>query len=119
MASALHMFRIFQLLESDYHVYAIDLLGSGLSSRPVFLAKNCDEAESFYIESIESWRQNMDITNFTLIGHSMGGYVSAKYSLKYSQHIKRLILWSPLGVQKGPEKITDYQIEKFNIFGNS
>ena len=39
MGSSLNMFKIFKLLEPDYHVYAIDLLGKGCSSRPVFLAK--------------------------------------------------------------------------------
>jgi abhydrolase domain-containing protein 5 len=106
--TALNFFRTFRLLEPEYHVYAIDLLGKGSSSRPEFLAKDREEAEEFFISSLEKWREAVGVTNFTLIGHSMGGYISAKYTLKYPEHVQSLILWSPLGIQPGPENIKSY-----------
>ena len=105
-------FRIFKILEPDYHVYAIDLLGKGCSSRPEFLATNWDEAEEFFIQSIEEWRKTLNLTNFNLIGHSMGGYISAKYALRHHKHINKLILWSPLGVEPRPDNIKSYFISK-------
>jgi len=35
----------------------------------------------------------------------LGGYISANYALKYPQHLERLILASPVGVPKPPEKM--------------
>ena len=53
--------------------------------------------------------QYEEFTDFYLLGHSFGGYLTGNYSLKYHQHIKKLILCSPIGikVQQAHEKATD------------
>jgi pimeloyl-ACP methyl ester carboxylesterase len=33
------------------------------------------------------------------MGHSFGGYVCGNYALKFHQHIKKLILISPIGIR--------------------
>lgn len=53
----------------------------------------------------------MNITDFYLVGHSWGGYISGLYSLQYSQHIKKLILVSPIGFQFEPDDFNWYKIE--------
>lgn len=60
------------------------------------------EVEDIYVESLEKWRQNNGIDKFDLLGHSFGGYISMAYALKYPQHIKRLIMVSPGGVERSP-----------------
>lgn len=40
----------------------------------------------------------MQLTNFYLSGHSFGGFVVGNYALKHHQHIKKLLLMSPIGV---------------------
>lgn len=40
------------------------------------------EAESWFIESLEEWRKAKKLDNFILLGHSLGGYVAARYALK-------------------------------------
>ena len=87
-ASCLLFFKVFKLLEKDYHIIAFDLPGMGSSSRPHFRPKNKDDAEEFFLQSIEKWRHEMNITNFTLIGHSFGGYISSRYALKHPEHVK-------------------------------
>ncbi|XP_011270431.1 hypothetical protein CAOG_08791 [Capsaspora owczarzaki ATCC 30864] len=84
-------------------IHAIDWLGMGGSSRPPFLAKNADEAENFFVESLELWRQRMGIESFVLCGHSLGGFLSATYALKYPHRVTKLVLISPVGVPKRPE----------------
>jgi len=85
-------------------VYALDMLGWGLSSRPYFKMKSiegCDDvdtAEQFFVESLEAWRKAHNLDKITLGGHSMGGYISVAYCEKYPQHVDRLILISPAGV---------------------
>lgn len=85
-------------------VYALDMLGWGLSSRPSFKMKTvegCDDvdtAEQFFVESLEAWRKAHNLDKMTLGGHSIGGYLSVAYCEKYPQHVDRLILISPAGV---------------------
>lgn len=131
---------------SHYHfptIYALDMLGWGLSSRPDFSpvlirarggnagdaestkskSKSNDKKtetpqlqpdnqtkhkvstnESFFVESLESWRQQHNLPKLTLAGHSMGGYLSVAYAEKYPQHVERLILLSPVGVPQKSEE---------------
>ncbi|KAJ3762925.1 alpha/beta-hydrolase [Lentinula raphanica] len=92
-------------------VYALDWLGMGRSSRPPFHVKahkkdvdaRVTEAESFFIDSLEDWRQKMHLEKMTLIGHSLGAYFSVVYALKFPQRVERLILLSPAGVPRGPD----------------
>lgn len=72
-------------------VYAIDLLGFGKSSRPNF-ADEADEIESQFCESIEKWRQTMQLEKMILLGHSFGGFLSTSYAMKYHENIEHLIL---------------------------
>jgi len=113
-------------------IYALDMLGWGMSSRPKFdliagdndaigddvavghddddsghaaatttsidTRRKVSSAESFFVESLESWRKAHGLPKMTLAGHSMGGYMSVAYAERYPQHVERLILLSPVGV---------------------
>ena len=93
---------------SGWKVYALDLLGMGRSSRPNFRihAKDKDgkitEAENWFIDALEEWRIKRGLDQFTLLGHSMGGYLAVAYALKYPGHLNKLILASPVGVPEDP-----------------
>lgn len=47
-----------------------------------------------------------NLTDFYLCGHSYGGYLSGTYAARYPQHIKKLLLLSPLGLKTRPENFT-------------
>jgi cardiolipin-specific phospholipase len=89
-------------------LYALDMLGMGNSSRPNFKlhAKEKEdkviEAESFFIDALEEWRKARKIERFTLLGHSLGGYLAVSYALKYPGHLNKLILASPVGIPEDP-----------------
>ena len=89
-------------------LYALDMLGMGNSSRPPFriTAKTKEEqvieAENWFIDALEEWRKARKIERFTLLGHSLGGYLAVSYALKYPGHLKKLILASPVGIPKDP-----------------
>jgi len=89
-------------------LYALDMLGMGNSSRPPFKihAKTKEEqvieAENWFIDALEEWRKTRKIERFTLLGHSLGGYLAVSYALKYPGHLKKLILASPVGIPKDP-----------------
>jgi pimeloyl-ACP methyl ester carboxylesterase len=44
-----------------------------------------------------------NLTDFTLVGHSYGGYVAGTYASIYPQHVNKLILLSPLGLKIPPK----------------
>ena len=39
-----------------------------------------------------------DLKDFVLAGHSFGGFICGHYAVKYPEHIKKLLLMSPIGV---------------------
>ena len=91
-----------------WRIYALDLLGMGRSSRPQFRIRAKDrqnqvsEAEDWFIDALEEWRINRKIERFTLLGHSLGGYMAVAYALKYPGRLNKLILASPVGIPEDP-----------------
>jgi cardiolipin-specific phospholipase len=91
-----------------WKVWAVDLLGMGRSSRPPFKIHAKDqagkiaEAESWFVDALEEWRVQKQIDRFTLLGHSLGGYMAVAYALKYPGHLNKLILASPVGIPEDP-----------------
>lgn len=91
-----------------WKLYALDMLGMGRSSRPPFRVHAKDqqgkitEAENWFIDALEEWRVLKKIDKFTLLGHSMGGYMAVAYAIKYPGHLNKLILASPVGIPEDP-----------------
>jgi len=91
-------------------VYAIDMLGWGLSSRPHTFAnwewtqrmggkrKTVENVAAFWVSSLADWREGVGITNFHIVGHSLGGWVAGEFALAYPQHIAKLTLANSVGV---------------------
>lgn len=91
-------FKNFSWLTSRFRVHAVDLLGTGLSGRPPFAAKNREQAEDFFISALETWRKAHQLERFILVGHSMGGYLSVAYALKHPERVQHLVLVGCAGV---------------------
>ncbi|MCJ1424211.1 hypothetical protein MMC29_002098 [Sticta canariensis] len=95
-----------------WKVYALDLLGMGRSSRPPFRVRSKDrqgsitEAEDWFINALEEWRVQKNIDRFTLLGHSLGGYIAVAYALKYPGHLNKLVLASPVGIPEDPYAVS-------------
>jgi len=85
-------------------VYAIDLPGFGRSSRNPFDSNTPEEAEDYFINSIELWRREIQLEKFSLLGHSFGGYLASAYALHYPQNVEHLILADPWGIPRQPEQ---------------
>ncbi|KAH7343843.1 alpha beta-hydrolase [Rhizoctonia solani] len=91
-------------------VYALDWLGMGRSARVPFkihasrdnTKARVDEAESFFLDALEEWRAKMGIEKMSLVGHSLGAYLSTAYALKHPERVNQLILLSPAGVPRDP-----------------
>jgi cardiolipin-specific phospholipase len=97
------------------HVYALDWLGMGRSARVPFIVKakrddvkvRVTEAESFFVDSLEEWREKMGLETMTLVGHSLGAYFSIAYALKFPTRVSKLILLSPAGIPHDPNTTSD------------
>ncbi len=93
---------------AGWKLYALDLLGMGNSTRPNFKIHAKDqqgkitEAENFFIDALEEWRKIRKLEKFTLLGHSLGGYLAVSYALKYPGRLNKLILASPVGIPEDP-----------------
>nr|XP_025872186.1 1-acylglycerol-3-phosphate O-acyltransferase ABHD5 [Vulpes vulpes] len=87
---------------TDRPVYAFDLLGFGRSSRPRF-DSDAEEVENQFVESIEEWRCALGLDKVILLGHNLGGFLAAAYSLKYPSRVNHLILVEPWGFPERPD----------------
>jgi cardiolipin-specific phospholipase len=91
-----------------WRLFALDMPGMGRSSRPPFKISAKDregkieEAESWFVDALEEWRIKRRLERFTLLGHSLGGYMATAYALKYPGRLEKLILASPVGIPEDP-----------------
>ncbi|XP_041867972.1 1-acylglycerol-3-phosphate O-acyltransferase ABHD5-like [Melanotaenia boesemani] len=90
-------------------VYALDLLGFGRSSRPQFTT-DPEGAEEQFVEALEEWREKVGLEEMVLLGHNLGGYLSAAYTLKYPNRVKHLLLVEPWGFPARPENPNHHSI---------
>jgi len=97
-------------LSKHYRLWCIDLIGQGLSSRPEFTCTSTEETIDYFMDSLEQWRKQVGLEKFHLAGQSFGGYMCGMYSLRYPEHVKKLILITPAGFSKGTPKINREEI---------
>jgi pimeloyl-ACP methyl ester carboxylesterase len=105
--SAFLFYKVMKGLSEHFHVIMFDIIGMGSSSRPTFNPANNVECDEFFMRIFEAWRLEMDdLTDFYAAAHSYGGYLMGTYAAQYPQHIKKLVLLSPLGVKVRPERFS-------------
>ena len=73
---------------SDYHVRAIDQRGHGDSSR----ADPPDYSYERYAADLAALVEKLDLRDFVLMGHSMGGLVSLIYAATHPARVKKIVL---------------------------
>lgn len=89
-------------LSGQRAVYALDMLGFGQSSRPPF-PQGARQAEDRFVDSIEEWRAALGLETMILLGHNLGGYLAASYSLRYPDRVNHMILVEPWGFPQRPD----------------
>ena len=75
-------------LTQDHHVYSLDLRGHGDSAR----ADPHTYSWKTYAEDINALVEKLDLRDFVLIGHSMGGMVSLVYAAAHPGRMSRLVI---------------------------
>jgi pimeloyl-ACP methyl ester carboxylesterase len=84
---------IVSALAPEYRVLALDLRGRGLSDKP---PKGYSIPQ--HVEDIRHILREMGLGKVTLMGHSLGAYISLAFAARYPEHMKRLILVDAGGV---------------------
>jgi pimeloyl-ACP methyl ester carboxylesterase len=92
------------LLADSYTVYALDLLGFGLSDKPVDGNYDLEAQGKLVIGFMDA----LHIPKATLVGHSMGGVVVGYAALDAPKKVDSLILVSPGFYGKGVPRFLRY-----------
>lgn len=85
-------------LTDSYNVICLDFPGMAFSARPQVDFKTCVEWLEYFVDFLKVFSDNMQIKQFHLIGHSLGGLISGWYALKYPETLIKLSLFSPAGI---------------------
>jgi cis-3-alkyl-4-acyloxetan-2-one decarboxylase len=80
------------LFEKDYRCILIDLLGFGKSPKPQW----ADYTMETHTRSLFHTMNKQHIgKKFTLVGHSLGSFLAARYALEHGERLEKLVLLSP------------------------
>lgn len=96
-------------LPSNFHSIAIDLPGFGETDKPSNLEYTIEQFRQFVI----SFLKEVSISNekFTLIGHSLGGYIAAEIAIQNQNLIKELVLIDSSGMLNRPTPILEEYLD--------
>lgn len=88
--------RVKELLENEgYRVFVPDLPGFGRSPEPS-KPWTIDD----YVEWVRNFCENNNLSQVFLLGHSFGGSAASKFSVKYPEKVKKLILVDSAGIRR-------------------
>ncbi|WP_413559059.1 alpha/beta fold hydrolase [Bdellovibrio sp. HCB209] len=83
------------LVGKGYRVIMVDQIGFGKSTKP--------EMFQYSLHALASYSKmlmdNLKITKFQLVGHSMGGMLATRYALMYPDDVTKLFMIDPLGLE--------------------
>lgn len=87
---------------------ALDLPGFGRSAKPDRLYSPAE-----FVAAIDGFVSRLGIERFVLVGHSMGGAISAEYVLEHAAKVDSLVLVDAAGMTRMPTGLLDYLVERF------
>lgn len=90
-------------LAKKYRVIAVDLPGYGKSQKGDY-----SYLMSFYADEIHKIIVELNLKNVIYVGHSMGGQIGIKLSIKYPLLLNKLILASPAGFEEFQQEEGDW-----------
>lgn len=83
------------VLAEHFHVYAIDLIGNGLTDKPLI-----DYSFQTLVEHVAGFIDVLNLGQVRICGNSQGAYVAIKYTLDHPARVKQAALISTGSVAK-------------------
>jgi pimeloyl-ACP methyl ester carboxylesterase len=93
------------LSEAGYRVIAPDQIGFGKSTKPAHYQYTFQQLAG----NTHALLASLGISQITLIGHSTGGMLGARYALMYPASVDRLALVDPIGLEDWKAKGVPWQ----------
>jgi len=79
---------IIKRMSSDYRCLAIDHVGFGLSDKPA----DYDYSLKNHIHNLETFIQQNELKDITLLLHDFGGPIGLEYALNHPENIKQIVI---------------------------
>ncbi|RBP48921.1 alpha/beta fold hydrolase [Arenicella xantha] len=83
------------LINKQYRVIIPDQIGFGKSSKPEFYQYSFAQLSL----NTKALMDSLNIDNYDLVGHSMGGMLAVTFAVNYSDSVNKLILVNPIGLE--------------------
>lgn len=93
------------LAANGYRVIVPDQIGFGKSDKPAAYSYTFHHLA----ENTRTLLDDLDVDTATVVGHSMGGMLAARYALMYPQAVERLVLVDPIGLEDWKAKGVPYR----------
>jgi pimeloyl-ACP methyl ester carboxylesterase len=121
LGSSYDFIDVMNALKERYHVIAVDMIGFGLSEKPI----NFDYAKQNQAEGLVKFLDTLEIEEVTIMAHSMGGEVSIHLAHDFPDYVKEMILIgsggyveenpNPLMPANLPMVVYDYVVRNYYI----
>ena len=82
--------------ERGFRVLAADMIGYGKSDKPADFPYTMPAMAEVYRELLGQ----LEVNEFVLIGHSMGGQTAMAYAIAHPEEVKTMVLVSPAGFER-------------------
>jgi 2-hydroxy-6-oxonona-2,4-dienedioate hydrolase len=80
-------------LSAQYHVYALDQIGFGHSDKPLL-----DYTIGTFVDFLEGFMQAQQISQATLVGSSLGGWIAIDFAVQHPEMVSKLVLANSAGL---------------------
>ena len=91
--AAYNFLPLYPLLAARCRCIAVDLPGCAGSAKP-----DIEYSIAFFVDFLDSFRRKLGLGRFVLVGHSMGGQISAHYAQRHPRAVEKLVLVAPDGL---------------------
>ena len=103
-----HWALVIPALSEKRRVVALDLPGFGRSAKP----DRRYDPETF-AQTIDGFLRKLGFDRIFLVGHSLGGAITAEFTLLYPQRIEKLVLVDAAGMTRMPARLLDFAVTQF------
>jgi 2-hydroxy-6-oxonona-2,4-dienedioate hydrolase len=94
-------------------VFAIDMLGHGFSDKPDF-----DYEIDHYVDHVADFCKTIGAPIVYLSGESLGGWVAARFAIRYPERVSKLVLNTAGGLTANPEVMERLRTLSMNAVRN-